>query len=176
MFWNRQQFRNLKLMINYSKTSKILHHVRTSVICLLSLWFLCVWWKININLTYCSRLLPYVKLNVEKQLSSPKLKQSERQFRKLQILTWHLIKDLPSIWGCILSFWKVQWGSELLCWGTEIGRGGQCLRSFNIGIRLRPRWWSRWGSRSWRRTSVGLRLEAQTSLSRHLCQLGLSIA
>ena len=85
--------------------------------------FLCVWWKININLTYCSRLLPYVKLNVEKQLSSPKLKQSERQFRKLQLLTWHLIKDLPSIWGCILSFWKVQWGSELLCWGTEIGRG-----------------------------------------------------
>ena len=97
--------------------------------------FLCVWWKININLTYCSRLLPYVKLNVEKQLSSPKLKQSERQFRKLQILTWHLIKDLPSIWGCILSFWKVQWGSELLCWGTEIGRGGQCLRSPNIGGR-----------------------------------------
>ena len=138
--------------------------------------FLCVWWKININLTYCSRLLPYVKLNVEKQLSSPKLKQSERQFRKLQILTWHLIKDLPSIWGCILSFWKVQWGSELLCWGTEIGRGGQCLRSPNIGIRLRPRWWSRWGSRSWRRTSAGLRLETQTSLSRHLCQLGLSIA
>ena len=123
MFWNRQQFRNLKLMINYSKTSKILHHVCTSVICLLSLWFLSVWWKININLTYCPCLLPYVKLNVEKQLSSPKLKQSERQFRKLQILTWHLIKDLPSIWGCILSFWKVQWGSELLCWGTEIGRG-----------------------------------------------------
>ena len=65
--------------------------VCTSVICLLSLWFLCVWWKININLTYCPRLLPYVKLNVEKQLSSLKLKQSERQFRKLQFLTWHFL-------------------------------------------------------------------------------------
>jgi len=71
-------------------TSKILC-VCTSVICLLSLWFLCVWWKININLTYCPRFLPYVKLNVEKQLSSLKLKQSERQFRKLQFLTWHFL-------------------------------------------------------------------------------------
>ena len=46
-------------------------------------------------------------------IKSDKFEQAKEDADKsIQILPGsqlkHLIKDLPSIWGCILSFWKVQ--------------------------------------------------------------------